>query len=55
LRITVGGALVRFEGDVKMILIPDGATNADGTGVSAALPKDQAADRVVPAQDAVSR
>ncbi|MCX7306907.1 MAG: LPS export ABC transporter periplasmic protein LptC [Afipia sp.] len=55
LRITEGGALVRFEGDVKMILIPDGATNADGTGVSAAPPKDQAADRAVPAQDAVSR
>ena len=55
LRITEGGALVRFDGGVSMILIPDGATNAGGTGVSPPAPKDRAGDTVAPAQDAVSR
>ena len=55
LRITEGGALVRFDGDVKMILIPDGPTKADGTGISAGSAKDQTTDTSAPAQDAVTR
>ena len=55
LRITEGGALVRFDGDVKMILIPDNATNAGRTGVSAPAAKDQATDMTAPAQDAVTK
>lgn len=55
LRITEGGSLVKFDGGVTMILIPDGPTKADGTGVSAVSVKDQAADMTAPAQDAVTR
>lgn len=55
LRITEGGALVKFDGGVTMVLIPDGPVKADGTGVSAVTPKDQAAGTVAPAQDAVTR
>jgi lipopolysaccharide export system protein LptC len=55
LRITEGGALVRFDGGVSMVLIPDGATNGGGTGVSPPAQKDQAADTAAPAQDAVTR
>ena len=55
LRITEGGSLVRFDGGVTMVLIPDGATNAGGTGVSPPAPKDQASDTAAPAQDAVTR
>ena len=54
LRITEGGALVRFDGGVSMILIPDGASNAGGTGVSSPASRDQATD-TAPAQDAVTR
>lgn len=55
MRITEGGALVKFDGGVTMVLIPDGPAKADGTGVSAISPKDQAADTAAPAQDAVTR
>lgn len=55
LRITEGGSLVKFDGGVTMVLIPDGPTKADGTGVSPASVKDQAADMTAPAQDAVTR
>ena len=55
MRITDGGALVRFDGGVSMVLIPDGATNAGGTGVSPPAQKDQTADTAAPAQDAGTR
>ena len=55
LRITEGGALVKFDGGVTMVLIPDGPVKADGTGVSAVPPKDHATDTIAPVQDAVTR
>ena len=55
LRITEGGALVRFDGGVSMILIPDGATNAGGTGVSPPALRDRVTDTPAPVQDAVTR
>ncbi len=56
LRITEGGALVKFDGGVTMVLIPDGPAKADGTGVSStAVPKDQAADTPLPAQDSAAK
>lgn len=55
LRISEGGALVTFNGGVSMILIPDGPTKADGTGISGVSQKDQAPDITAPAQDAVTR
>jgi len=55
LRITEGGALVKFDGGVTMILVPDGATKADGTGVSAVAPNAQTSDTGAPTQDAATK
>ncbi len=47
MRISDGGELVRFDGGVTMILVPDGAGKADGTGVSStAAPVDQAKNQL---------
>lgn len=55
LRITEGGALVKFDGGVTMILIPEGASKSDGTGVSAPAPNAQASDSAAPTQDAATK
>ncbi|MEW6766645.1 MAG: LPS export ABC transporter periplasmic protein LptC [Pseudomonadota bacterium] len=55
LRITEGGALVKFDGGVTMILVPDGASKADGTGISAVAPNAQTSDTGAPTQDAATK
>ncbi|MBN8980454.1 MAG: LPS export ABC transporter periplasmic protein LptC [Rhizobiales bacterium] len=55
LRITEGGALVKFDGGVTMVLVPEGANKADGTGVSSVAPNAQTSDTGAPTQDAATK
>ncbi|MBI3701343.1 MAG: LPS export ABC transporter periplasmic protein LptC [Afipia sp.] len=56
LRITEGGALVKFDGGVTMILIPEGANKSGETGVSSTpAAKDQAADTAAPIQESTGK
>lgn len=55
LRISEGGAVVRFDGGVTMVLTPDKANKPDGTGTSSTVTNDQPADTTAPAQDSATR